>query len=133
MKEVDLGKIIKAKIHDTRKEQGYTQVQVAKGIGIAESSYQRLEAGSKPNVVNLYKLAEFFNVSVDYLLGRESEFSESQLTEYLSTLTEEQLYSLEMQVKALRLQLKAESDSQQVTEEKKTINSDLSMNLKQPE
>lgn len=133
MQDINLGSILKERIKKTRMEQDFTQVQVAKAIDIAESSYQRLEAGKNPSLDTLYKLAEFFNVSVDYLLGRESEFSESQLTEYLSTLSEEQLYSLEMQVKAIRLQIKEESDSQQVTEEKKTINSDLSMNLKQPE
>ncbi len=42
-------------------------------------------------------------------------------------------YILEMNIKALRQQLKEESDSQQVAEEKKTVNSEINMNLKQPE
>lgn len=131
---MELKEIIAKNIQITRIDLGKTQKEVATALGTSEQSYNRIESGKFfPSTENLYKLAEFFNVSVDYLLGRESEFSESQLTEYLSTLSEEQLFSLEMQVKALRLQLKAESDSQQVTEEKKTINSDLSMNLKQPE
>ncbi len=74
-------------------EQDFSQVQVAKAIDIAESSYQRLEAGEKPSIDTLYKLSEFFNVSVDYLLGREQQFSDSQLSSYLKTLNSEQLYS----------------------------------------
>jgi len=47
-----------------------TQKQVAEGISIAESAYQRYERGaSKPSYEMIIKLCNYFNVSSDYLLG----------------------------------------------------------------
>ena len=54
-----------------RKERGLTQKQVADAIGMRESSYQRYEQGrSLPSVAILERIADAFNVSTDYLLGR---------------------------------------------------------------
>lgn len=54
-----------------RKEKGFTQKQVAEGIGIAEQNYQQYEYGKViPSAAILIKLAEFFEVSLDYLVGK---------------------------------------------------------------
>ena len=54
-----------------RKERGLTQVQMSEMMSIAYRNYQRLEAdGNTPNYVNLIKIADIFNVSLDYLTGR---------------------------------------------------------------
>jgi len=54
-----------------RVEKGYTQKAVAEGIGIAEQAYQRYEYGkSVPSALALLALADFYNVSLDYLVGR---------------------------------------------------------------
>ena len=42
----------------------YTQKQVASNIGITERNYQR------PSFDILISLADFYNVSLDYLVGR---------------------------------------------------------------
>ena len=48
-----------------------TQRQVADYLQIAQPSYIRYENGSaEPTLENLVKLAELFDVSTDYLLGR---------------------------------------------------------------
>ena len=53
-----------------RKEQGLTQTQVADKLSVTLRNYQRFEAdGSTPNYVNLIKIADIFNVSLDYLMG----------------------------------------------------------------
>lgn len=66
--------ILKDRIRSLRKEHGETQVQVAASIGIAESHYQKYERGaSLPSVENLWKLADHFEVSADYLIGRSEE------------------------------------------------------------
>ena len=66
--------ILKTRIRELRKEQCETQVQVANALGIAESHYQRYERGAGlPNIENLWKLADHFEVSVDYLIGRSEE------------------------------------------------------------
>ncbi len=47
------------------------QKQVAEGSGIPLRTYQRYENGERePSVSTLVALADFFNVSTDYLLGR---------------------------------------------------------------
>ena len=53
-----------------RKEHGYTQKEAAEGAGIIEQLYQKYEYGNKPAYDNLLALADFFNCSVDYLMGR---------------------------------------------------------------
>lgn len=48
-----------------------TQEEVAKQIGLSRARYSHYENGrSEPDNEMLQKLANYFNVSVDYLLGR---------------------------------------------------------------
>lgn len=59
------------KLHFLRDETGDTQTQVANKIGITTRQYQRFESGEqKPGFDNLLKIADHFNVSVDWLMGR---------------------------------------------------------------
>ena len=56
-----------------RKESGMTQQQVANIIQITLRQYQRFEKGEqKPGYDNLIKLADCFQVSLDYLTGRST-------------------------------------------------------------
>ena len=55
-----------------RKSKKLTQKQVADGIGVVERAYQRYERNErKPSFEKLIALADFFDVSLDYLVGRE--------------------------------------------------------------
>jgi len=58
------------RLRQLRKERGLTQRNVADGLGIAESSYQLYEYTNKPGYDKLIALADFFDVSIDYLVGR---------------------------------------------------------------
>lgn len=54
-----------------RTELGFTQKQVADGLGISEQAYQRYEYGKiVPSALVLIALADYFDVSLDYLVGR---------------------------------------------------------------
>lgn len=54
-----------------RKQKGLTQKNLADFLGIAPVSWQRFEYGtSKPKLENIIALADYFNVSIDYLVGR---------------------------------------------------------------
>ncbi len=58
------------KLKETRIKNKYSQKQVAEGIGISETLYQKYEYGkTKPAYDIIIKLCNYFNVSADYLLG----------------------------------------------------------------
>ncbi|MBQ8292155.1 MAG: helix-turn-helix transcriptional regulator [Clostridia bacterium] len=63
--------IFQKRLYEQRKLNGLTQRELAEKLGIAQPSYVRYENGTaEPNYENLVKLADTFDVSVDYLLGR---------------------------------------------------------------
>jgi transcriptional regulator with XRE-family HTH domain len=60
------------KLKTLRKNLKLTQKQVAKEIGLNVETYANYEVGRRePDNKMLVKLADFFNVSLDELLGRE--------------------------------------------------------------
>lgn len=59
------------RIRKLRTDRGKTTVEVSTKLGIEQSYYSKLELGKhKISVENLIKIAEFYNVSLDYLTGR---------------------------------------------------------------
>ena len=59
------------RLKEIRESKGLTQKEVAEIIGYSEISYARYENGKRvPDISTLCKLAEYFNVTVDYLIGR---------------------------------------------------------------
>lgn len=58
------------KIRMLRKERNLTQVQVAKEVGMSMRGYQDLELGVLPRSDRLLAIADFYNVSMDWLMGR---------------------------------------------------------------
>ena len=64
-------KIFQERLTEQRRLNQLTQKQVAEYLKISQPSYIRYENGSaEPNLENLSRLADLFDVSVDYLLGR---------------------------------------------------------------
>ncbi|WP_368664498.1 helix-turn-helix domain-containing protein [Streptococcus gallolyticus] len=59
------------RLKELRKETGLTQKEIANQIHVGQNSYSNWENGNrKPTAEITSKLAEFFNVSIDYLLGK---------------------------------------------------------------
>ena len=59
------------KIRELRKQKGVTQQQLADILCVEKTNISKWEAGVyEPGKAVLSKMAEYFNVSVDYLLGR---------------------------------------------------------------
>lgn len=57
-----------------RKAKGVSADEVAKFIGISRQGYSNYENEVRePNINNLLKLAEYFGVTVDHLLGRDDQ------------------------------------------------------------
>ncbi|MGE7623552.1 helix-turn-helix domain-containing protein [Viridibacillus sp. NPDC096237] len=54
-----------------RKQKGKTQQDIAKVIGITRPAYTAYETGKRnPDYDTLEKIADYYDVSTDYLLGR---------------------------------------------------------------
>ena len=65
------------RLKELRKQAHLTQVELAKRLGIGQSSYADWERGKKkPTQDNLVKIAQVLNVSVDYLVGNSEEKSD---------------------------------------------------------
>lgn len=62
------------KIIDLLEKQGKTQKNLTDYLGITQNAFTDWKSGRiKSYLKHLAKIAEFFNVSVDYLLGKEQE------------------------------------------------------------
>ncbi len=62
------------RLHSLRKERMLTQTDAAKAAGISMKSYCRYESGERePTASVLVRIADFYNVTTDYLLGRSDE------------------------------------------------------------
>lgn len=59
------------RIRDLREDRDLTQQEIAKILHCDQSLYSKYERGERPIPVELLlQLADFYGVSVDYLLGR---------------------------------------------------------------
>jgi transcriptional regulator with XRE-family HTH domain len=68
-------------LYDLRTLGGLSQQELADGIGISLSGYQRWESGfvARPNVAHLAKAAEILETTVAYLLTGEASISADAL------------------------------------------------------
>ena len=62
--------MLSEKIRLLRKERGMTQLEMAKAINMSIRGYQELERGVMPRSDKLMAIAEFYQVSIDWLMGR---------------------------------------------------------------
>lgn len=62
-----------ARLKECRLMNKMTQKEVAQRLGVAQPVYQRFEKGIyECSYEQLFRLCEIFDVSADYLLGRET-------------------------------------------------------------
>ncbi len=63
--------ILAQRLKQCRKEKGFTQWQVAVYCDISEKTYQNYELMTRePKLELLIKIADLYEVSLDYLVGR---------------------------------------------------------------
>lgn len=63
-----------ANLKKLRKEHGFSQKALAEMLGITQQAVYKYENSSvEPDIQTLIYLADVFDVSVDYLIGREPE------------------------------------------------------------
>ncbi len=67
---MDLEETFANNLRGLRIAKGLTQERAAREVGVNLQTYGNWERRTLPSVVNLKKLSEFFNVSVEVLLAR---------------------------------------------------------------
>ncbi|MBQ3213521.1 MAG: helix-turn-helix transcriptional regulator [Clostridia bacterium] len=91
------------KLKEIRLKQGLKQYQVADFLNTTQHTISNYEKGtSQPNIETIIKLAKYFNVSTDELLGlSQAETNETVLTNKIKLLNEEELFKLNVFADAL--------------------------------
>lgn len=91
------------RLRKLREEKSYTQQEIAKKLDLTKGAYGAYERGTNtPDAQTLLKLANIFDVTTDYLLGRVDNKKqlyglseeEKKLVEIVKTLTPKQTESL---------------------------------------
>ena len=68
---MSLGDAMRNRLKELRKSRGYTQVSLQMQTGIEQALLSKFENGERvPPTETLLHLAEFYNVSMDYILYR---------------------------------------------------------------
>lgn len=84
---------MKIRLRELRLAKGLTQKEVATAINVSPQSYGYYENWvNKPDPETLIKLADLFECSIDYLLGRENDFGVS-IKNYNLTSSQSELLS----------------------------------------
>lgn len=66
--------IINQRIKTLRQQHNLTQKQLAEILSVTPVTVQRFEYGTaRPSLDTLVKIADHFNVSLDYVVGRSSD------------------------------------------------------------
>lgn len=64
-------KIFGQRLKDLRTKKNLTQLDLANLLGVSKVQICEIESGKRTTTIDkLYQLADFFNVTIDYLVGR---------------------------------------------------------------
>lgn len=84
------------RLKNLRTHRNITQSDLAKRIGVARTTYAMYEQGKRePDYETLQKIADFYEVSTDHLLGREKTHHKSDQEEFEALMNnpeEDQFY-----------------------------------------
>ena len=91
------------RIRFLRQSRELNQVQLAEKLGVTKQSVSNWENDNiVPSVDMIEKIADFFNVSTDYLLGRDHKEWENGTTLDVTGLTQRQIEHIRQVVDDLR-------------------------------
>lgn len=81
-------------LKELRQSSGLTQNELAKKLGVSDSTIRMIELGQRKGSNKVVtKIADYFNVSLDYLNGRTNKTSDNEKTkmidEFLNDLIDE--------------------------------------------
>lgn len=62
------------RLREIRKSKGISQMKLALDLNTSQNTISRYETGERePGLDELIKIADYFNISIDYLLGRSND------------------------------------------------------------
>ncbi|HBL6539367.1 TPA: helix-turn-helix transcriptional regulator [Listeria monocytogenes] len=120
------------RLSELRKKKGFSQYKLADELGFSRGQVANYEQGTRePDYQTLLKIAEFFNVSTDYLLGRDdnnladtiaahidSNASEEEMEEILAYIEEKRKkYANEEEIDITDIAAKKDADVAKFVEE----------------
>ena len=94
-------------LKEIRKKTGHTQQTLADELGLKQQTYAGYESGRhEPSIETLIQIANLFNVSMDYITGREEDELEEGAEEYFEK--EERLKEAAIEIMLELMERKAE-------------------------
>ncbi len=66
--------LVAERIRELMKERSLNQIQLAQNLGVTQGMVSAWVLGKKlPSISNLWMLADYFGVDIDYLIGRNND------------------------------------------------------------
>ena len=86
MKEIHLGRVL----IENRRRRGITQEELANYIGVTTAAISKWETGATyPDILMLPRLAAYFDISIDELMGYEPQLEKEEMLLWYRRLSEE--------------------------------------------
>ena len=83
------------RIYELRKGKGTTQIEIAAALGVSRQVFANYEKEiNYPDPYMLIKIADYFEVSIDYLVGRSDEYDVVKSVPPFIVAIEDELLSL---------------------------------------
>ena len=89
------------KLKELRTKKDLTQTQMAKILNTAQTTYSGWEKDKEPRYEMLIKIANFFSVPIDYLLGNDKYNHQTKISKLERELNKEQKKKLEEMCKIM--------------------------------
>lgn len=92
-----------------RKREGFTQVELAEGLGLSKGMISMLENGERrPSYETLEAIADFFNVDMNFLLGHDKRMLSDRAITFAAMYDELDESAQDVIDAMIRLQLEKE-------------------------
>ena len=100
------------RIPELRKERGISMKQAAEQLGMPYTTYVNYEKGVRqPNSETLIDLANFYNTSIDYMLGKSNNRIDEHTLDVVNEIDQDILEKAGNVKEALRLQAKRDAET----------------------
>ena len=95
--------MFKDRVRELRLEKGLKQEEIANSLGVVRTTYTKYETGERePSFEIMSKLANFFDVSIDYLIGRVDRRELTVLTDLPQSLRKAGWSAIELTMEAIK-------------------------------